>query len=69
MRVPMLIGSSRQVRHFQERAQLELIQQICFDFASLARTEISRTVCELLQWKRPNGGLKNRECRLLLETG
>jgi Domain of unknown function (DUF4338) len=30
-------------------------------------TEISRTVCELLEWKRPNGGLKNHECRQLLE--
>lgn len=47
--------------------ELELIQQICRSFASLGRTEISRTVCELLEWKRPNGGLKNHECRLLLE--
>ena len=46
---------------------LELVQQICLDCASLGRTEISRTVCELLEWKRPNGGLKNHECRLLLE--
>jgi hypothetical protein len=47
--------------------ELELIQQICRNFASLGRTEISRTVCELLEWKRPNGSLKNHECRLLLE--
>ena len=47
--------------------ELELIQQICLDFASLARTELSRTLCELLEWKRPNGNLKNHECRLLLE--
>lgn len=46
---------------------LKLIQEICRDFGDLGRTEISRTVCELLQWKRPNGGLKNHECRLLLE--
>lgn len=46
---------------------VELIRQICRDCASLGRTEISRTVCELLEWKRPNGGLKNHECRLLLE--
>src|SRR5262249_48621317 len=26
-----------------------------------------RTVCELLEWTRPNGGLKNHECRQLLE--
>src|SRR3990172_7566477 len=47
--------------------ELELIQEISADFASLGRTEISRTVCELLEWKRPNGGLKSHECRLLLE--
>lgn len=47
--------------------EINLIRQICSNFASLGRTEISRTVCELLEWKRPNGGLKNHECRLLLE--
>ena len=30
-------------------------------------TEIARTVCELLEWTRPSGGLKNHECRQLLE--
>ncbi len=49
------------------RGEIELIQQICRTFASLGRTEISRTICELLEWKRPNGGLKNHECRVLLE--
>jgi len=47
--------------------ELKLIQEVCQDFRNLGRTEISRTVCELLEWKRPNGGLKNHECRLLLE--
>lgn len=47
--------------------ELKLIQEICGDFAGLGRTEISRTVCELVQWKRPNGALKNHECRLLIE--
>jgi hypothetical protein len=37
------------------------------EFAALGVTEIARTVCELLEWKRPNGGLKNLECRQLLE--
>ena len=37
------------------------------DYACLGVTEIARTVCELLEWKRPNGGLKNHECRQLLE--
>ena len=40
---------------------------IVSEFGGLGVTEISRTVCELLEWKRPNGGLKNLECRQLLE--
>jgi hypothetical protein len=46
---------------------LQLIQQITAEFGSLGRTEISRTICELLNWRRPSGGLKNHEGRLLLE--
>lgn len=48
-------------------AELQLIQEICADFSSLGRTELARTICELLAWKRPQGGLKNHEGRLLLE--
>jgi hypothetical protein len=44
-----------------------MIREIASAFPALGRTEISRTVCELLDWKRPNGGLKNHECRQLLE--
>ena len=33
----------------------------------LGITEIARTACELLEWKRPSGGLKNAECRRLIE--
>jgi len=40
---------------------------VTHDYAGLGVTEIARTVCELLQWERPNGGLKNHECRQLLE--
>jgi len=47
--------------------ELKLIQEVCRDFTTLGRTEISRTVCELLEWKRATGKLKNHECRLLLE--
>ncbi|MBI4875827.1 MAG: DUF4338 domain-containing protein [Acidobacteria bacterium] len=47
--------------------ELELIEQIAREFASLGVTEISRTICELLDWKRPSGRLKNHECRQLLE--
>ncbi len=47
--------------------ELELMRQIARDFSALGVTEIARTVCELLEWTRPNGGLKNHECRQLLE--
>jgi Domain of unknown function (DUF4338) len=33
----------------------------------LSRMELAHTVCELLQWQRPGGGLKARECREFLE--
>jgi hypothetical protein len=47
--------------------ELELMCQIAREFSSLGVTEIARTICELLEWTRPNGGLKNHECRQLLE--
>jgi hypothetical protein len=47
--------------------ELALMRQAATDYARLGITEISRTICEWLDWKRPNGRLKNHECRLLLE--
>jgi hypothetical protein len=47
--------------------ELELMRRTAREFAALGVTEIARTVCELLEWKRPSGGLKNHECRQLLE--
>ena len=49
------------------RDELELMRGIAAEFSALGVTEMARTVCELLDWKRPNGGLKNHECRQLLE--
>lgn len=48
-------------------SELEMIREVVGQCSALSLTEISRTVCELLAWKRPNGKLKNHECRLLLE--
>jgi hypothetical protein len=53
-------------RTFQ-RKELELMRRIAMEFSGLSITEISLTICELLHWKWPTGGLKNHECRLLLE--
>jgi Domain of unknown function (DUF4338) len=47
--------------------ELELMRQMAAEFSALGVTEIARTVCQLLEWKRPSGGLKNQECRQLLE--
>lgn len=46
---------------------LDLLRQAAADYAALGVTEIARTACEWLDWRRPNGRLKNHECRLLLE--
>lgn len=47
--------------------ELHLIQQITDECGSLGRTELARTLCELLAWTRPSGRLKHHEGRLLLE--
>ena len=47
--------------------ELELIREIAGDYGGLAVTEIARTLCELLDWKRTSGGLKDQECRQLLQ--
>src|SRR5450759_1742939 len=47
--------------------EVELMRVVARDYAGLGVTEIARTICELLEWKRPSGGLKNHECRQLLE--
>jgi hypothetical protein len=47
-------------------SEWELVQELTRDFSGLALTELAGTLCELLDWKRPNGGLKSRECYLFL---
>jgi hypothetical protein len=47
--------------------EIDLMRQVASDCSALGTTEIARTVCELLDWKRPSGRLKNHECRQLLE--
>ncbi len=49
------------------RADLEMIEEVVTRCSALGVTELSRTICELLDWKRPTGRLKNHECRQLLE--
>jgi hypothetical protein len=47
--------------------ELRIIQTLTTDCAGLPRTELAYTLCELLDWRRPTGKLKNHEGRLLLE--
>jgi Domain of unknown function (DUF4338) len=62
--VPRSLRFGGRIFHEQE---LQLIEEITRDYAGLAVTEIARTLCELLDWKRTNGRLKDQECRQLLE--
>lgn len=45
---------------------LGLIQEIVSTYSTLSRQELASTVCELLGWTRPGGGLKMIECKELL---
>ena len=47
--------------------EVSLIQEVVETCAGIIRFELAHTVCELLEWKRPNGRLKARDCRDLLE--
>jgi hypothetical protein len=41
--------------------ELEEIGEIVSTFGGLSRQELANTVCELLDWRRPNGRLKTSE--------
>ena len=47
--------------------ELALIHEVVESCSGLSRKELAQTVCELLGWKRPSGGLKAQECREFLE--
>jgi hypothetical protein len=47
--------------------EIELIRDVVGRCGGLSRSELANTVCELLDWRRANGGLKAIECRQLLE--
>src|SRR6202050_1538083 len=65
--MPITIGDGLSFcGHALTEAELAMIRGITREFASLAWTELAATICELLEWRRPNGGLKSRECYLFL---
>jgi hypothetical protein len=43
-------------------SELRLVRQIIADFPRLSQAELAYTICELLEWRRPNGKLKSPEC-------
>jgi hypothetical protein len=47
--------------------EIKLIRDTVHDFPALSLTELSRTICELLNWRRPTGALKDHECYLFLQ--
>jgi hypothetical protein len=47
--------------------EMALIRQTVKTFSNLSLKELSKTLCELLEWKRPSGKLKYEECRAFLE--
>lgn len=55
------------VGHEVGAEELRLIREVVGHFGGLSRGELVHTVCELLEWKRPTGRLKGRECREFLE--
>jgi hypothetical protein len=42
--------------------ELSLVRQIIADFPRLSQAELAYTICELMEWRRPNGKLKSPEC-------
>jgi hypothetical protein len=46
---------------------LALIREVVTTCDGLSRAELASTVCELMDWKRPLGSLKRRECGEFLE--
>ena len=53
-------------RHLSAQ-DIELVRQVTGDFPNLTLHELANTVSELLNWYRPNGKLKTRECVDLLQ--
>jgi Domain of unknown function (DUF4338) len=65
--MPITIGDGLSFcGHALTDSEWALIRRITREFANLALTELAATVCELLEWRRPNGGIKSRECYLFL---
>ena len=47
-------------------SDIEVIKSLIKDNPSWHRTKLSKEICELWDWKRPSGGLKDMACRTML---
>lgn len=47
--------------------EISLIREVVATCRGLSRRELANTISELLGWTRPTGGLKEPECRVVLE--
>jgi len=47
--------------------ELAMIREVVSTCGGISRNELAHTVCEILDWKRSQGGLKARECNEFLE--
>ena len=66
--MPITIGGSISFCGRQLSADdIKLIRELVHDFKSLSLTQLASTICELLDWRRPNGSLKTRECFSFLQ--
>jgi len=61
-----LKGRTFSGRRFKPEELVE-IKEVVASFPALSRTELAKTICELLDWTRPSGALKGRECLEFLE--
>ena len=50
------------------RQEIEVVQHIVKQDFDKGRSAISRQVCEVLDWRQPNGWLKDRACRDVLRA-
>ena len=47
-------------------SEVTAIRRLLLEHPEFHRTEVSRQVCERLDWRKPNGGLKDMSCRVAL---
>ena len=52
-------------RHFSAE-DIQTIQALIANSPALKRTALSRTICQWLNWRKPNGELKDMTCRVAL---